>query len=345
MLEPTRASARAIEDLSSREKAAIILIAMGKESSAQIMRYLSEAEIETITTEIVKVENVSSKTELQVLSEFHSMLRASEYISAGGYDYAKDVLEASIGKSRADNMIKKIQETLNPSGFSLLKDVDPIHLLEFIRNEHPQTIALILSQLSPAQACQVLSQLSEDVQTDVAMRIATMEKISPEVIHEIESVLDVHLREVISGSLSQSGGIKAVSAILNLVDRATEKSILSNMEMENPELASSIKNLMFVFEDLLILEDRAIQLILKEVDTKELAIALKAASDDLKNKIFKNVSERVAQMIQEEMEYAGPTRLSIVEESQQRIVEIVRRLEEEQQIVIVRGGEGGESYV
>ena len=345
MLEPTRASARSMEDLSNREKAAIILIAMGKETSAQIMRYLTEAEIEVITTEIVKVENVSSKTEIQVLSEFYSMLRASEYISAGGIDYAKDVLEASIGKSRADNILKKIQETLNPSGFSLLKDVDPIHLLEFIRNEHPQTIALILSQLSPAQASQVLSQLPEDVQTDVAMRIATMEKISPEVIHEIESVLDVHLREVISGSLSSSGGIKAVSAILNLVDRSTEKSILSNMEMENPELASSIKNLMFVFEDILILEDRAIQLILKEVDTKELAIALKAASDELKNKIFKNVSERVAQMIQEEMDYAGPTRLSIVEEAQQRIVEIVRRLEEEQQIVIVRGGEGGEMYV
>ena len=345
MLEPTRAGAIALEELSNREKAAIILIAMGKEMSAQIMRYLSEPEIEKLTTEIARVENIDSKTEMAVLNEFFSMLKASEFISEGGIDYAKDLLEASVGKTRAEGIIKKISETLHPSGFSLLKDVDPVHLIEFIRNEHPQTIALILSQLNPTQASGVISQLPEDVQTDVAMRIATMEKISPEIINEIESVLDVHLKEVISGNLSASGGVKAVASILNLVDRSTEKSIVSNMEMENPELASNIKNLMFVFEDILILDDRSIQLILKEVDTKELAIALKAASDELKEKLFKNVSERVEQMIKEEMEFTGPTRISVVEESQQRIVEIVRRLEDEQQIVIVRGSEGGEVFV
>ncbi len=251
----------------------------------------------------------------------------------------------SLGKDRAESILKKIQDSLHPGGFDLLKDIDPIHLLEFIRNEHPQTIALILSQLIPGQAAQVLGQLPEDIQTDVSMRIATMEKISPEVINEIEGVLDVHLKEVISGNLSSSGGVKAVASILNLVDRSTEKSILGNLEMENPELTSSIKNLMFVFEDLLILEDRSIQLLLKEVDTKELSVALKAASEELKDKIFKNVSDRVAIMIKEEMEYTGPMRLSVVEENQQRIVEIVRRLEEEQQIVIVRGGEGGEVFV
>jgi len=345
MLEPTRTAAKTSEELSSNEKAAIVLIAMGKEISAQIMRHLSEPEIERLSTEIAKVENIDSKTEIAVLDEFYSMLKASEYISEGGINYAREVLEESLGKNRAEAIMKKIQATLNPKGFSLLKDVDPIHLLEFIRNEHPQTIALILSQLTPAQASQVLSQLPEDVQTDVAMRIATMEKISPEVITEIESVLDVHLKEVISGNLAASGGIKAVASILNLVDRSAEKSILGNMEMENPELTSNIKNLMFVFEDLLILEDKSIQLILKEVDTKELAVALKAASDELKEKIFKNVSDRVAEMIKEEMEYAGPMRLSVVEEAQQRIVEVVRRLEEEQQIVIVRGGEGGEVFV
>ncbi len=343
MLEPTRASDKATEDLKSSEKAAIILIAMGKEISAQVMRHLSDREIEKLSTEIAKVENIDSKTEMAVLNEFLSMLKASEYISEGGIDYAKEVLEQSVGKTRADTIMKKIQSTLNPKGFSLLKDVDPIHLLEFIRNEHPQTIALILSQLTPGQASQVLSQLPEDIQTDVAMRVATMEKISPEVINEIESVLDIHLKEVISGNLAASGGVKAVASILNLVDRATEKSILGNMEMENPELTSNIKNL--VFEDLLILEDKAIQRILKEVDTKELATALKAASEELKEKIFKNVSERVSEMIKEEMEYTGPVRLSVVEETQQRIVEIVRRLEEEQQIVIVRGGEGGEVFV
>ncbi|MFC1538580.1 flagellar motor switch protein FliG [Candidatus Latescibacterota bacterium] len=345
MLEPTRAAAKAVADMSSKEKAAIILIAMGTDISAQIMRHLSETEIEKLSVQIAMVENIDSKTEMAVLNEFYSMIKASEYISEGGMNYAKEVLEASLGKNRANSIVKKITETLHPSGFSLLKDVDPIHLLEFIRNEHPQTIALVLSQLNPAQAAGVLSQLPEDVQTDVAMRIATMEKITPEVIHEVESVLDVHLKEVISGNLSATGGIKAVSAILNLVDRSTEKSILGNMEMENPELTSNIKNLMFVFEDLLILDDKSIQMILKEVDTKDLAIALKAASDELKEKVFKNVSERVVEMIKEEMEYAGPIRLSVVEETQQRVVEIVRRLEEEQQIVIVRGGEGGEVFV
>lgn len=346
MLEPTRTTYKTIEELTNREKAAIVLIAMGKDVTAQVLRHMPEAEIETLSTEIARMANVNPKTELDVLKEYYSMMQASEYINEGGFDFARDVLEASLGKSRAENILKKIQDALNPGGFEMLKDVDPTHLLEFIRNEHPQTIALILSQLNPGQASQVLSQLPEDIQTDVAMRIATMEKISPEVIREIESVLDVHLKEVISGNLSASGGVKAIASILNLVDRGTEKSILSNMEMENPELASSIKNLMFVFEDLLILDDRAIQLILKEVDTKELAIGLKAASEELKDKIFRNVSERVATMIKEEMEYAGPTRLSVVEESQQRIVEIVRRLEEEQQIVIVRGGaEGGETFV
>ncbi len=345
MLEPTKATSKTLDELSSSEKGAIIIIAMGKEMSAQIMRHLSEAEIEKLTTQIAMVENIDSKTEMAVLKEFYTMIKASEYISAGGIDYAKEVLEESLGANRAGAIMKKIQETLHPSGFSLLKDVDPIHLLEFIRNEHPQTIALILSQLEPSQASGVLGQLPEDIQTDVAMRIATMEKITPEVIHEVEGVLDVHLKEVISGNLAASGGIKAVASILNLVDRSTEKSILGNMEMENPELTSNIKNLMFVFEDLLILDDKSIQMILKEVDTKELAVGLKAASDELKEKIFKNVSDRVSEMIKEEMEYTGPTRLSVVEESQQRIVEVVRRLEEEQQIVIVRGTEGGEVFV
>lgn len=345
MLEPTKAGEKTLEELSSMEKAAIVLVAMGKDVSAQVMRNMPDHEIEWLTTEIARLQHVDPETEMAVLREYLSMLQASEYISEGGMDFAKDVLEASLGKQRAANMFKKIQDALNPGGFEMLKDVDPIHLLEFIRNEHPQTIALILSQLNPGQAAQVLGQLPEDIQTDVSMRIATMEKISPEVIREIESVLDVHLKEVISGNLAASGGVKAVASILNLVDRGTEKSILGNLEMENPELTSSIKNLMFVFEDILILDDRGIQLILKEVDTKELAVALKAASEELQTKIFKNVSERVATMIQEEMEYAGPMRLSVVEEAQQRIVEVVRRLEEEQQIVIVRGGEGGETFV
>jgi flagellar motor switch protein FliG len=346
MLEPTRSTYKRAEELTSREKAAIVLVALGREISAQVMRHLPEPEIEALSTEIARLQNVDPKTEMNVIREYYSIMQASDYVNEGGIDFAKEVLESSLGKARAENIVKKIHDALHPGGFEMLKDVDPTRLLEFIRNEHPQTIALILSQLIPGQAAQVLSQLPDDIQTDVAMRIATMEKISPEVIQEIESVLDVHLKEMISGNLSASGGVKAIASILNLVDRGTEKSIISNLEMENPELTSNIKNLMFVFEDLLILDDRSIQLILKEVDTKELAVALKAASNELQDKIFRNVSERVSTMIKEEMEYTGPLRLSVVEESQQRIVEIVRRLDEEQQIVIVRGGaEGGEVFV
>ena len=345
MLEPTRADTTSINDLTNIQKAAIVLVSFGKEVSSHVMRNMPEPEIEKLSYEIARMQNIDSSTEMAVLEDFYNMLQASEYISEGGMDFAREVLESSVGKSRADAILKKVQESLHPGGFDLLKDIDPIHLLEFIRTEHPQTIALILSQLNPGQAAQVIGQLPEDIQTDVAMRIATMEKISPEVIREIEAVLDVHLKEVISGNLAASGGVKAIAQILNLVDRATEKSIIGNLEMENPELTSNIKNLMFVFEDLLILDDRGIQLILKEIDTKELAVALKASSEELKNKIFKNVSDRVAGMIKEEMDYAGPMRLSVVEESQQRIVEVVRRLEEEQQIVIVRGGEGGEVFV
>ncbi len=346
MLEPTRANSSTYEELNNYERAAIVLISLGRELSAQVMRDLPEEDMERIMLAIARMQNVNRDVELQVLKDYYTSIQAQEYINEGGIDFAREVLTQSLGKGRADDMVKRIMEALNPTGFSLLKDVDPIHLLEFIRNEHPQTIALILSQLQAGQAAQVLSQLPEDIQTDVAMRIATMEKISPEVIKEIESVLDVHLKEVISGNLSATGGVKSVAAILNLVDRATEKSILGNLEMENPELTSNIKNLMFIFEDLILLDDRSIQLVLKEVDIKELAVALKAASDDLKDRIFHNVSERVANMIREEMDYVGPIRLSVVEESQQRIVEIVRRLEEEQQIVIVRGGaEGGEVMV
>lgn len=345
MPELTRERSRTIKDLTNLEKAAIVLITMGREASAQVMRHIPENEIELLTTAIARLQNVEPKVEMEILEEFYAALQASKYISEGGIDFAREVLEATLGKQRANDMMKRIQDSLNPSGFSLLKDVDPIHLLEFIRNEHPQTIALILSQLPPGQAAQVLGQLPEDVQTDVSMRIATMEKISPEVIHEIESVLDIHLKEVISGSLSISGGVKAIASILNLVDRSTEKSILGNLEMESPELTSNIKNLMFVFEDIIILDDSSIQMVIKETDTKEMALALKAASEELREKIYQNVSDRVAEMIKEEMEYAGPTRLNVVEESQQRIVEVVRRLEEEQQIVIVRGGEGGEIFV
>ena len=211
MLEPTRAKSKSLDELSNIEKGAIILISLGREISGQVMRHLPEDEIEHLTTAIARLQNVDPDVELEVLREFLSALQASEFVSEGGIDFARDVLDTSLGSARAEDMLKRIQETLNPTGFSMLKDVDPIHLLEFIRNEHPQTIALILSQLTPGQAAQVLSQLAEDVQTDVAMRVATMEKISPEVVREVESVLDVHLKEAISGNLASSGGVKAIA--------------------------------------------------------------------------------------------------------------------------------------
>jgi flagellar motor switch protein FliG len=322
------------EDLTPIQKAAVALVALGKEVSAEVLQRMSESEVEQLTVEIANLRDIPPETEEEVLKECHQMFLAREYILEGGFEYARELLEKAVGPIRAGEILARLEGALRTTGFRKLQNIDSRQLVNFVQNEHPQTIALILTQLRPQHASAVLADLPTELQSDVALRVATMEKISPEVLQQIENVLERQFDTSGHGEVSVSGGSKQIAEILNLLDTTTEKRILKSVESEDPDLAVEIKNLMFVFEDIVLLDDRSVQRLLKEIETKELAIALKAASDELKQKIFGNVSERVVAMIQEEMEFMGPMRLSDVEAAQQKIVEAVRRLEEEGQIVI-----------
>ncbi|NLI15365.1 MAG: flagellar motor switch protein FliG [candidate division Zixibacteria bacterium] len=326
-------------ELTGSQKSAILIVGLGTDISAKVLKELNEAEIEKITVEVANLRDIPPKTEDMVLKEVSQLIMAQEYINQGGVEYAKNLLETAVGKNKALEILKRLEGSLKASGFAKIKNIDPKQLVNFIQNEHPQTISLILTQLSHQQAAQVLSDLSPELQSEVAFRIATMEKISPEIINELEVLLEDQFEMIGTRDLSISGGTKMVAEILNLMESSTEKAIIESIENERPELAAEIKNLMFVFEDIILLDDRSIQRVLKDVETKDLAIALKAASEELKVKIFSNVSERVGEMIKEEIEFMGPMRLSDVEAAQQRIVEVIRRLQDEGQIIIAgRGG-------
>jgi len=331
------------EELTNIQKAAIALIAFGTEVSAQVLKDLSESELERLTVEIANLRDVPPEIEEHVIQECHDIYMARKYISQGGVDYARMLLEKAVGKNRAVDLLKKLESSLTTTGFDLLKGIDPKQLAQYFQGEHPQTISLVLTQLNPQQASSVLTELPPELQAEVAYRVATMEKISPEILKQIETTLDAQFGTSASRDLSVSGGTKTIANILNLVDTSTEKNILQALDTEDAELAGEIKNMMFVFEDIILLDDRAIQRILREIETKDLSIALKAANEEVKRKIFSNVSERVSAMIKEEMEYMGPMRLSDVEAAQQRIVENIRRLEEQGQIVI--SGRGGKEDI
>ncbi|OQX92268.1 MAG: flagellar motor switch protein FliG [candidate division Zixibacteria bacterium 4484_95] len=333
------AQQHSIDEITGAQKAAILVVGLGTDVSSKVLKELAEPEIEKLTIQVANLKDIPPSLEEQVLKEVSELIMAQKYINQGGAEYARDILESAFGKSRAMEILKRLEGSLKATGFAMVKDIDPKQLINFIQNEHPQTISLILTQLSHQQASQILSDLPPELQAEVSLRIATMEKISPTIINELEGVLEGQFEEAGSRDLSLSGGTKMVAEILNLMDSSTEKAIMESIENENPELAAEIKNLMFIFEDILLLDDRSIQRVLKEVETKELAIALKAASEEIKTKIFSNVSERVAEMIREEIEFMGPMRLSDVEAAQQKIVETVRRLQDEGQIIIAgRGG-------
>jgi len=331
------------ETMTPQQKAAVALVAFGAEVSALVLKGLNETELERITVEIANLRDVPPEIEEKVIEECHEVFMARQYISQGGVDFASTILEQAVGPAKAKEIMQRLESSLRSSGFKLLKDIDPKMLSGFFQNEHPQTTALVLTQLSPDQAAAVLSELSPELQAEVSLRIATMEKIAPEILKEIEGTLEKHFGADSGRDLSVSGGAKAIAEILNVIDTSAEKNILQSLEADDPELAGEIKNMMFVFDDLILLDDRSIQRLLKEVETKDLSIALKAASDEVKNKLFANVSERVAVMVKEEMEFMGPTRLSDVEAAQSRIVETVRRLEEEGQVII--SGRGGKEDI
>ncbi|GAA0435366.1 MAG: flagellar motor switch protein FliG [Bacillota bacterium] len=324
--------------LTGKQKAAILLISLGPDVSAQVYKHLSEEEIEKLSLEISSVKKVDSSLKEDVLEQFHQIAVAQDYISQGGIGYAKTVLEKAFGKQEASNIINRLTSSLQVRPFDFARKADPQQVLNFIQGEHPQTIALVLSYLDPEQSGQILSALPQEVQADVAKRIATMNSTSPEIISQVEQVLEKNISSSFTEDYTQTGGIQAVVEVLNGVDRSTERTILDALEIQDPELADEIKKRMFVFEDIVILDNRAIQRIIREVENEDLRLSLKVASDEVKDIVFKNMSQRMAETFKEEMEYMGPVRLRDVEEAQTRIVAIIRRLEDVGEIVIARGG-------
>ena len=326
------------ETLSGVQKAAVLLITLGPEKSALVFKHLKEEEIEDLTLEIANTKSVTPQVKEQVINEFYEVCLAQQYIAEGGIGYAKELLEKALGNEKAMDVIGKLTASLQVKPFEFVKKTDATQLLNFIQDEHPQTIALILSYLSSGQAASILASLTPEKQADVARRIATMDRTSPDVIKEVERVLETKLSSLVNQDYTVIGGVDAVVDILNTVDRGTEKHIMETLEVEEPELADEIRKKMFVFEDILLLDDRAIQRVLRDVDNNDLAIACKGSNEEVQTRIFNNMSKRLAEMIKEDMEFMGPVRMKDVEEAQQKIVNIIRKLEDSAEIVISRGG-------
>jgi flagellar motor switch protein FliG len=326
------------EEYTGVQKAAILLIALGPERSADIFKHLKEDEIEELTLEIANTKSISPQVKEDVLNEFYQVCLAQQYIAEGGIGYAKELLDKALGNDKAQEVITKLTASLQVRPFEFVRKTDPSQLLNFIQDEHPQTIAMILSYLTPNQASLVIGALPPEKQADVAKRIAMMDRTSPDVIKEVERVLERKLSSLVNQDYTIVGGVDAIVNILNTVDRATEKHIMETLEIEEPELADEIRKKMFVFEDILLLDDRAIQRVLRDVENSDLGIALKGANEEVQNAIFKNLSKRLAAMIKEDMEFMGPVRMKDVEEAQQKIVGVIRKLEDAGEIVISRGG-------
>ena len=326
-------------ELNSRQKAAVILAVLGPESAAEVVKHLSEEQVESLSLEMARLDKITPEVRSNVVQEFHDMAQAQDFIAEGGVENAKKVLEKAFGAEQADLMMRRVVNAMQIVPFEFLRRADPQQLLTFIQNEHPQTIALILAYMPTNQAGMMLTKLPQELRGEVAERIAVMERTPPEVIRKVESVLEKKMSNVINEEVSIAGGPKALVDLLNRVDRQTERLILDSLTEKNPEMADTVKNMMFVFEDIVQLDDRAIQAILKEVDIKELGTALKGVSQEVQEKIFGNMSERAMGMLKEDMEFMGPVKLRVVEESQQKIVATIRRLEDSGEISIGRGEE------
>jgi flagellar motor switch protein FliG len=325
--------------LKGRAKAAALLIALGPEVSSEVLKHFKETDIETLTFEIFQLEKISEETRGHVLEECYHMAVARDFITSGGADYARDMLQRALGKEKAQEIIERMAISRRPQRFSFARDSDPSQLAQFISGEHPQTIALILAHLQATLAAQTMTHLPPDLRTEVALRIATMDRTPPEVVEQVEEVLKRKLSSVISRDFTSVGGTQFLVNMLTTVDRGTEKQILEYLDGANAELAAEVRKLMFVFDDLVRLDDRSLQRVLREVDSKDLSLAMRGTGEELQERIFRNQSTRAAQALREEMEIGGPVRLRQVEEAQQRIVNIVRRLEDSEEIVVQRGGE------
>ncbi|NTW85193.1 MAG: flagellar motor switch protein FliG [Holophagaceae bacterium] len=330
--------------LTGMQKAAVLMVTLGDETAANIFKYLEEDEIQTISREIAITKHVQPEVAEEVMEEFHTMTQARSYISQGGIEYAKKLLIKSVGPEVARKIIDRLVKALESSaGFTSLERANPQQLSKFIQNEHPQTIALILAHLNASQAAELISSLPEALRSDVAMRMASLQEISPEVVRRISLILEQKLEALGSFATEAYGGVRAVAELFNRMDRNTGRAVLEKIETENPQLAASIRDLMFVFDDILLIDDNGITEILKRADKKTLTIALKGTSEELQNQFYRNMSSRAVELMKEEMEFMGPVKLKDVEKSQHEVVEIVRQLEEEGVISI--GGGGGEDYV
>jgi flagellar motor switch protein FliG len=326
------------DEMTGVQKAAILLITLGPEKSAEIFKHLKEEEIEELTLEIANTRSITPDVKENVINEFYQICLAQQYIAEGGIGYAKELLDKALGAEKAQDVISKLTANLQVRPFEFIRKTEPSQVLNFIQDEHPQTIAMILSYLPASQAAQILGELSPETQADVAKRIALMDRTSPDVIKEVERVLERKLSSLINQDYTIAGGVDSIVAILNSVDRRTEKRIMESLEIDEPELADDIRKKMFVFEDILLLDNRSIQRVLRDVDNNTLSVALKSTTEEVQNAIFSNMSQRLAAMIKEDMEYMGPTRMKDVEEAQQQIVGIIRKLEDAGEIVISRGG-------
>jgi len=327
------------KEMTGMRKAAALLIALGPDVSAQVMKQLSEEEIEQVTLEIANLGKIDPDVRDRVIEEFYQMALAQDYITQGGLDYARQVLEKALGAQKAIEILERLTATLQITPFEFMRKMDAKQILSFIQDEHPQTIALILSYLTPDQAAVILSSLPPELMTEISMRMAKIDRTSPDVVHKVENILERKLALLTTQESTNAGGIKHFVEILNRVDRNTEKTVIEYLEGEDPELAEEVKRQMFLFEDIVILDDRSIQRVLREIDSKDLALALKGAGEEVKQKIFKNMSARASQMLKEDMEFMGPVRVRDVEQAQQRIVSVIRRLDETGEIVVSRGGE------
>jgi len=334
-----------LSELPGKRKAAIFLACMGSDKASRIMSSLSDEEVEELTLSLSSLDSVDSNVRTAVIDEFYEMAVANKIVTQGGIDYARSLLEKAFGADRTIEILTRLQTNLQDVPFQFLKKADPGQVVTFIQDEHPQTISLILAHLPASTSAMVLSALSQDVQSDVVMRIATMERTPPEVVREVERVLERKMAAVFTQGFTFAGGVKDVAEILNNIDRAAEKTIMASLEESDPELADEIARLMFTFDDIVYVDDGGIQKALREVESKDLALALKGASEDVSEKIFKNMSERAREMIQEEIEFMGPVRLKNVEEAQQKLVSAVRTLEEAGELIIEGRGSGGENEI
>ena len=321
-------------------KAAILLLSLSQDEAAQILKRLPASQVEEVSREIASIGDIPVGDRRDVFGEFYNLALANSWVAEGGLEYAKALLLKSLSEEDAKRIIKQVTQQVQTTPFSFLQKAESENLLTFIQDEHPQTIALILAHLPAQKASEIMVGLPSQKQIEVVKRIANMEQTNPEVIKEVERGLEHRLSDIVSQTFEKAGGVDTVAEILNLADRSTEKGIMEGLEAEDPDLVEQIRRLMFVFEDILLVNDKGIQSVLKEVDNEELGLALKTASEELKQKIFKNMSERAAQLIQEDMQFMGPVRVSDVEAAQQKIVDVVRRLEDAGEIIIAgRGGE------